>query len=62
MISCSAIESSSFEFDTTEYITPANYDDHFELFMLYEIYDLLREEGEEFWVDPIALFSLESFA
>jgi hypothetical protein len=54
MIPCSTIESSSFEFDTTEYITTTNHDDHFESFMLDEMDNLLGEEGEKLGVDPFA--------
>jgi hypothetical protein len=61
MISCRTVESTCLEFDTTKYIPTTDNDDNFKLLILYEMCYLLREESQEFWVDPISLISLEGF-
>lgn len=56
-----SIESSCFEFDTSKYIPPSDYDDDFEFFIVYKMDDFFCEKCEKVRVDTISLHSLESF-
>lgn len=56
-----SIESSCLELDTTKNISPSDYDNDFEFFLIHEMDDFFREKCEKVRVDTIALLSLESF-